>query len=101
MTATSRRSTSDVALLHVRVTPKSSKDAVIGVRDGELHVRVRAVPEDGKANSAVCVVVAKALHVPKSSIDVIRGGASRNKTLDVSSMTDSELAEALGAMEQA
>jgi uncharacterized protein (TIGR00251 family) len=96
-TSTSRRSTSAVAdaLLRVRVTPKSSRDEVVGWFGDELSVRVTAPPDKGKANAAACRVVAKLVGVPKSSVCVARGHASRHKTLTVAGRTDSEVAAVL------
>ncbi|TDB38990.1 MAG: DUF167 domain-containing protein [Actinobacteria bacterium] len=72
-----------MAILHVHATPKSSRDEIAGWRGGELSVRVTAPPEDGKANAAVCKVIAKALGVPKSAVRVTRGETSRHKTVEV------------------
>jgi uncharacterized protein YggU (UPF0235/DUF167 family) len=79
----------------VRVTPKSNADKVVGVSEGELHVRVRAVPEDGKATAAACAAVAALLGVPKGSVTLVRGGSSRHKTLEVDGMSQAELDAAL------
>jgi uncharacterized protein len=72
--------------LHVRLTPKSSRDALEGVEilgDGAcvLKARVRAVPEDGKANDALIALVAKSLKCPASRIKIASGATSRHKTL--------------------
>lgn len=72
--------------LFVRLTPKSARDALEGVEilgDGHcvLKCRVRAVPEDGKANAALLALVAKQLKTPASRIDVVAGATSRSKTL--------------------
>ncbi|HVY41885.1 MAG TPA: DUF167 family protein [Hyphomicrobiaceae bacterium] len=73
--------------LRARVIPRSSKDAVEGIEataDGAaLKLRVRAVPDQGKANRAVERVIAEWLGVPKTSISVSAGTASRNKTVSV------------------
>lgn len=74
--------------LRVRLTPNASKDAVEGITataDGHCHigVRVRAVPEKGKANKALIVALSKFLGVPKRDIEVIRGSTSRLKTVRV------------------
>ena len=75
-------------LLPVRLTPNASKDAVEGWRtsdDGSHHlcVRVRAVPEKGKANTALVALLAKHLGLPKRDVDVIRGATSRLKTVRI------------------
>ena len=67
----------------IRVTPRASANAVGGERDGALLVRVSAPPVEGKANDAVVTVLAKALGLPKSSVRVERGGATRTKLISV------------------
>jgi uncharacterized protein len=73
-------------VLHVRLTPKSSRDALEGVEalaDGAcvLKARVRAVPEDGKANDALVALVAKSLKIPASRAKITSGATARHKTL--------------------
>lgn len=74
-------------ILRVRVTPKSSKDAVEGIEataEGPaLKVRVRAVPEDGEANTAVEKLVAAWLGLPRRAVELVGGGKSRVKSLKV------------------
>ena len=82
------RERSDGLDLFVRLTPKSSRDAVEGVEtlaDGQcvLKCRVRSVPEDGKANAALIALVAKQLKTPASRIGVAAGATSRSKTLRI------------------
>lgn len=84
-------------MLRVRVTPKSSKDAVEGLEDTAqgraLKVRVRAVPDKGAANMAVVETVAGWLGVPKSSVSLAGGGTSRVKHLAIAGDADSLVAE--------
>ena len=49
-----------------------------------LKVRVRAVPEKGKANAAVEHLLAKALGIPKSAVSVEKGETRRIKTVRIS-----------------
>ncbi|QYO76781.1 DUF167 family protein [Devosia salina] len=79
-------------ILHLRVTPNAGRDAIEGIEsrdDGTsvLRVRVRAVPDKGKANAAVIALLAKALGVPKSALGVVSGETSRLKTLLVAPST--------------
>ncbi|MEA2026686.1 MAG: DUF167 domain-containing protein [Chloroflexota bacterium] len=73
---------SESVVVVLRVTPRSSRDAVEGVDDeGALRVRVTAAPADGAANKAVIKLVAKALGVPKSALTLVSGASSRHKRL--------------------
>lgn len=85
------------AQLSVRVTPKAGRDEVAGLRDDELQVKVTAAAEGGKANAAVCALLAKALHVPKTSVRVIRGETARHKRIEFGTLEAGELAERLAA----
>jgi uncharacterized protein YggU (UPF0235/DUF167 family) len=58
-------------------------------------VRVTAPPDEGRANAAVCKVLAEALGVPKSAVTVVRGHRARVKTLEITGMTDDEAAQRL------
>lgn len=90
-----------MADLAVHVTPKSGRDEICGWRGNELSVRVTVAPEGGKANAAVCVVVAKALGVSKSSVRVVRGDTARHKLLQIDGADDASVREAFGEPDQA
>ena len=73
-------------IINVKVTPKSSGDSITGWTDSspaELSVRVTAPPDKGKANEAVCKLIAKSIGVPKSSVEVVRGQTSRHKQVAI------------------
>lgn len=75
-------------LVCVRLTPKAAMDrldSVVRGPDGDwvLKARVRAVPEDGKANAALVILVAHALGVPKSAVSLAGGSRSRDKRLRI------------------
>lgn len=66
------------AELAVRVTPKASRNALEETETG-LKVWVTVAPEDGKANKAVVKLLADALGVAKSRLELVRGATSRDK----------------------
>jgi uncharacterized protein YggU (UPF0235/DUF167 family) len=72
----------------VKVTPKARKTCLQGIvpsLDGpRLRIAVSAPPEGGKANQAACAMLAAALGVARSSVQVIAGLSSRSKLLLVS-----------------
>ena len=72
----------------VRLTPKGGRDAVEGwaaASDGSEHlkVRVRAVPENGKANTALVALLAKTLDVSKSAVTIVAGATARLKRIEI------------------
>jgi len=68
--------------LSVRVTPGARSEA-LALEDGRLTARVRAKPEDGKANEAVRDLIARALGLAPSRIEMLRGATSREKQFRV------------------
>jgi uncharacterized protein (TIGR00251 family) len=92
-------------IVRVRITPKSSKDAVDGIEttaEGPaLKARVRAVPSDGEANAALLTLLAQWLGVAKSSVRLAHGGKSRVKSVEITGKTDeieARLAERLARL---
>ena len=74
--------------LQVRLTPKGGRDALEGWATGAngtryLKARVRAVPEDGKANAALIELLAETLSVPKSAVRIAAGGSARLKRIEI------------------
>lgn len=68
--------------LPLRVTP-GARTECLAVGAGGLQAKVRAKPQDGAANAAVIRLVAKALGVPPSRIELLRGDRSRDKLLKI------------------
>lgn len=83
---------SAAVVIAVRVTPRSSRDAIEGVDEaGELRVRVTAPPADGAANAAVVKLLAKTLGVPKGAVTVVSGATSRHKRLRIDGVALTQL----------
>lgn len=68
--------------LAVRVTP-GAKTESLEIADERLLARVRAKPEDGKANAAVRELIAAALGLAPSRVALLRGATSREKQFRV------------------
>ena len=82
--------------ISVRLTPRAVRDEIAGWRDGVLLVRVTAPPVEGKANAALEKLLAGALGVPKSAVQVVAGERSRDKTVAVEGLSEAEVAHRLG-----
>lgn len=95
------RTAKDGIMIYVRLLPGASRDEIVGpekMDDGVclLRVRVRARPEKGKANQALCFLLAKYYMLPKSEFEVISGHKSRRKIVLIRNR-DRELMQKLKA----
>lgn len=82
------RAAPDGLVLSVRLTPKAAADAVDGVgrlSDGAEVVvaRVRALPAKGAANAALIALLARALKLPKRTIEIVSGAGGRLKRVHI------------------
>lgn len=73
--------TNEGVILRVKVIPKASKTEIVGWEGEELKIRVKAVPEKGKANQALINFLAKYLNIAKSDVSLTGGETSRHKKI--------------------
>ncbi len=69
--------------LAVLVQPRASRTRVVGEHDGLLKIQLAAPPVDGEANAALLEFLAKQLGVPRRSVTLSSGDASRRKRVTV------------------
>ena len=79
------------AILEVIVQPGSKREG-IEVRDGEVIVRVREPPSEGRANDALIRLFRKKLKLKAS---IIAGAKSRKKKLLVGNASPEQVIEAI------
>ncbi len=75
----------------VRVVPRSSRPGIQGVEGDHLKVRLKSPPVEGKANKELTEVLAKALGIPKSHVEIVRGHKARNKELLIRGVNPEDL----------
>lgn len=68
----------------------------MGEREGSILIRVSAPPVDGKANEALCRLVAKKAGIAPSRVTIARGQTARDKVLRVEGVEPAQLRAALG-----
>jgi uncharacterized protein len=68
-------------LVRVRVQPRAGRERIEGERAGALLVKVKAPPVEGKANDAVCRLLARAAGIPSRSAELVRGASARDKVV--------------------
>lgn len=68
-------------LVRVRLQPRARRDEIVGERAGALLVRVSAPPLEGRANDALCRLLAKAAGLAPREASVVKGASARDKVV--------------------
>jgi uncharacterized protein len=79
----------------VRVQPRARRNEVVAVRGDVVVVRVAAPPLDGRANDAVCDLIAERTGVRRRQVSVVSGQRTREKLVRVEGVSDAVLHAAL------
>lgn len=87
--------TNDGICLKVKVIPKASKSEIKGWENGELVVRLAAVPEKGEANDALIRHLADVLGIGKSKLLLVQGEKSRHKRVCIKELSLQEIQQRL------
>ncbi|MGB9619582.1 MAG: DUF167 domain-containing protein [Armatimonadota bacterium] len=77
--------------IKLHVTPRGSRNEVIGWRGDVLCVKITAAPVEGAANAAVLKFLADVLGVRKSRLHIVSGEKNREKTVSIYGLSNDEL----------
>jgi uncharacterized protein YggU (UPF0235/DUF167 family) len=80
------------------VIPKASSTRIVGWLGESLKVAVTAAPEGGRANAAVCDLLASSLGVERFRVRCVSGHASSRKLFEIDDLTETELVARLGRL---
>jgi uncharacterized protein (TIGR00251 family) len=80
----------------VKVHPRAKKNAITGELGDALKLSLTTPPVDGSANEACIEFFARILKMPRSSITIASGHASRNKVIRVTGISAAELRARMG-----
>jgi uncharacterized protein len=84
-----------VAQIRVRLTPRAAREQISAGDGGSYLVRVTAPPVDGRANDALCRLIARRAGVAPSRVTLLRGAKGREKVLAVEGIDAATLHELL------
>jgi uncharacterized protein (TIGR00251 family) len=86
--------------IRLRVAPGAVRTAVVGRHGDGWKVSVAAPAQNGKANDALVTLLADALSLRRTDVEVVAGRSSRDKIVAVTGLdlgeADSALARAAG-----
>ncbi len=97
--AVALRERGDRILVEVAVSPGAKSDAVRGEAEGAVRIALRARAREGRANEAPVKFLAANLGVPKRDVEIVRGKASRRKTVAVAGSTPEKVRRRLAGEE--
>ncbi len=67
----------------VRVQPRAKRDEIVGEYQDALKIRLTAPPLDGRANEALCRLLASRLKLPEAAVRIAAGQRSRTKRVEI------------------
>lgn len=67
-------------LISFKISPNASRNEIIRAEDG-VKIKITAQPIDNKANKALVEFISKQFKIPKTSIEIVKGQTSKEKTL--------------------
>ncbi|WP_299197404.1 DUF167 domain-containing protein [uncultured Amphritea sp.] len=73
----------DSLIISCRLQPKASNDAIVGLHDDSVKIRITAPPIEGKANAHLVKFLAKQFGVAKSSVTILSGELGRQKRVRI------------------
>ena len=79
------------ATFAVRLHPRAKKNAITGTLGDALKISLTAPTLEGRANHACIEFLADLLKLPRSSITIAAGQASRNKLIRISGVSAADV----------
>lgn len=70
--------------IYVKVSPRSSKNEITKISEGEYKVKITAPPVDGAANEMLIKILAEYFAVSKSQVQIVGGKSAKTKIVDIS-----------------
>ena len=74
------RETENGIIAIIKIAPNSKTNEIIKTQN-ETKIKITAQPIDGKANKSLVEFLSKQFKIPKTSIKIIKGETSKEKTI--------------------
>lgn len=73
----------DDVLIWIKAVSGASRNEIAGLIGDRLKVRISAAPEAGKANKAICKLIAEALKVKVNQVEIDSGQTNPQKIVRI------------------
>lgn len=74
------KETKDGLIVNIKISPNSKKNEIVKEEE-YTKIKITAQPIDGKANKALVEFLSKNFKIPKTSIKILKGETSKEKTV--------------------
>lgn len=74
------KETQEGIITAIKISPNSKKNEIIRLNQ-EIKIKITAQPIDGKANKCLIEFLSKNFKIPKTSIVILKGETSKEKTI--------------------
>jgi len=86
------RDSKDGLIINLKISPNAAKNAIVKDNTG-VKVKLTAQPIEGKANKALIEFLSKQIKIPKTSIEILKGETSKDKTLLIKVFDSDKISE--------
>ena len=91
------KTTENGLIIKVKIVPNSSRNEII-LEEEFIKVKVTAQPIENKANKALIEFLSKQFKLPKTSIQIIKGETSKDKTILLSTQDENKKTNIISQM---
>lgn len=84
-------------LIRIRVTPKASRNEVVGIVEGCLRIRIQAPPVEGAANEKAREFLAELLGLSRRDVELEKGQTNRVKVFRIAGLGEAEIRNRISA----
>jgi uncharacterized protein (TIGR00251 family) len=88
------------AVIAVKAVPGAKRDEVVGRLGDRLKIRIAQPPEGGKANKAICALLAAELGINARAVTIIRGESSPEKLVRIEGISAAAIESKWGPDEE-
>jgi uncharacterized protein (TIGR00251 family) len=69
--------------IYVKTVPRSAKNEIIKISEGEYKAKITAPPVEGAANAMLIKILAEHFGIPKNEIKILSGKTAKIKLLEI------------------
>ena len=84
--------------LAIKAIPNAPRDAIAGWLGDALKVKIQAPALEGRANEALCALLAREFGLPRRAVTLLHGEKSRQKLVRIAGLSLAEIRTRVAAL---